>query len=232
MTGAPELDEGGGRLLVGEATLRVLVAHAADPVDVALQGPDAVRELAALQAAGVITGGRAHPALAGALAAIVRPTVCTLELSQSGKATQGWVAHDAAALLLSERDDGGGRRQLLALHPTVVPGVLAALVDLGPRSRTDATEPLAWTPDAIAAVTRRWRLEAAWVLEDGRSGGDGLEVLDTAERLWLLTTGDEGGQPIAWPVTPTLVWRQIVRLVMRRAAVVEPRGGDPQPNGD
>ena len=39
MTGAPELDEGGGRLLVGEATLRVLVAHAADPVDVALQGP-------------------------------------------------------------------------------------------------------------------------------------------------------------------------------------------------
>ena len=227
MTGAPELDEGGSRLLVGEETLRVLVAHAADPVDVALQGPDAVRELAALQAAGVITGGRAHPALAGSLAAIVRPTICTLELSQSRKAMQGWVSHDAAALLLPERDDGGGRRQLLALHPTVVPGVLASLVELGPRARSDAGEPLAWTPGAIDGVTRRWRLEAAWVLEDGRSGGDGLEVLDTPDRLWLLTTGDEGGQPIAWPVTPTLVWRQIVRLVMRRAADAEPRrGGD------
>ena len=44
----------------------------------------------------------------------------------------------------------------------------------------------------------------------------------------MLTTGDEGGQPIAWPVTPTLVWRQIVRLVMRRAADAAPRLGADQ----
>jgi hypothetical protein len=137
MTAAPELSVADGRLIIGEPTLRVLVAHAADPVDVVLQGPEAVRELAALQAAGVIAGGRAHPAVAGALAAIVRPEICTLELSYSGKAMQGWIAYDAAALLLPARDGGDGRRTLLALHPTVVPGAIAALVDLGPRPVAD-----------------------------------------------------------------------------------------------
>jgi hypothetical protein len=235
MTGAPELDAERGRLLIGEPTLRVLVAHAADPVDVALQGEEAVRELAALQAAGVIAGGRAHPSVAGALAAMVRPELCTLELSYSGKAMQGWLTYDAAALLLPERDGGEGRRTLLALHPTVVPGALAALVDLGPRpaagargprvytpeprvSTPGAPEPRVSTPDSFPQVRRRWRLEATWRLPDGVTGGDGLEVLDSADGLWMLTTGDERGQPIAWPVTPTLVWRQIVRVVMRRAA--------------
>ena len=82
----------------------------------------------------------------------------------------------------------------------------------------DGAEPIVYVPDAIADVRRRWRLEAAWKLDDGTTGGDGLEVLDTADGLWMLTTGDEGGQPIAWPVTATLVWRHIVRIVMRRAA--------------
>jgi hypothetical protein len=213
MTAVPELDAEGGRLLIGEPTLRVLVAHAADPVDVALQGPDAVRELAALTEAGVIAGGRAHPALAGALAAIVQPELCTLELSYSGKAMQGWMSYDAAALLLPVRDDREQRRTLLALHPTVVPGALAALVDLGPREAADVREP---RTGAVPGVRRQWRLEAAWRLEGDVAGGDGLEVLDSADGLWLLTSGE--GESIAWPVTPTLVWRHIVRVVMRRAA--------------
>lgn len=232
MTAAPELSVAEGRLIIGEPTLRVLVAHAADPVDAVLQGPEAVRELAALQAAGVIAGGRAHPAVAGALAAIVRPEICTLELSYSGKAMQGWIAYDAAALLLPARDGGDGRRTLLALHPTVVPGAIAALVDLGPRPVAD---PSVRPPDdlgprgvadvrepvphgAVPGVVRRWRLEAAWRLAGGVAGGDGLEVLDGADGLWLLTEGE--GESIAWPVTPTLVWRHIVRVVMRRAADV------------
>lgn len=216
MTAPPELDAAEGRLIIGEPTLRVLVAHAADPVDVALQGPEAVRELAALQAAGVIAGGRAHPALAGALAAIVRPEICTLELSYSGKAMQGWVAYDAAALLLPARDGGDGRRTLLAVHPTVVPGAIAAVVDLGPRPVADVREAL--PHGAVPRVVRRWRLEATWRLAGDVTGGDGLEVLDSANGLWLLTAGE--GQSIAWPVTPTLVWRHIVRVVMRRAADV------------
>jgi hypothetical protein len=218
MTGAPELDAEQGRLVIGESALRVLLAHTADPVSVALEGDDAVRELAALQGAGVIEGGRAHPAVAGALAAIVRPELCTLELSYAGKAMQGWLSYGAAALLLPSRSEGEARRTLLALHPTVVPGALAALVDLGPRPRTGAPEPRVVTPGAFADVRRRWRLEAAWTLPGDVAGGDGLEVIDSADGLWMLTTGDEGGQPIAWPVTPTLVWRQLVRIVMRRAA--------------
>jgi hypothetical protein len=212
MTGLPELDVPQGRLLVSESALRVLVAHAADPVAVAVEDGSAVAELAALTEAGVIAGGRAHPAIAGAVAAMVEPDVCTLELSHSGKSMQGWVASGAAALLLPARDAADDRRVLLALHPTVVPGALAGLVDLGPREQADAREPCA--PDEIADVTRRWRLVATWKLEGGAAGSDGLEVIDTPTGLWLVT----GDQPLAWPVTPTLVWRHIVRLVMRRAA--------------
>jgi hypothetical protein len=216
VSGAPDFDPERGRLLIGEDAMRVLVAHAADPIAVA--AGDAVSELAALQAAGVISGGRAHPALAGAVAAIVRPELCTLELSHSGKAMQGWVSYDAAALLLPEASGDDGRRALLAVHPTVLPVALAELVELGPRPVADGAAPVVYLPDAIDDVHRRWRLEAAWRLEDGAAGGDGLEVLDTASGLWMLTTGDEGGPPIAWPVTPTLIWRHIVRIVMRRAA--------------
>jgi hypothetical protein len=221
VTAAPELDAGQGRLLIGEATLRVLVAHAADPVGVAVQDGDAVAQLAVLAEAGIISGGRAHPAVADAVAAIVRPDICTLELSHSGKAMQGWVSHEAAALLLPARDDE--RRTLLALHPTVVPGALAPLVDLGPRpGGGDDREPCA--PDAIADVVRRWRLVAEWRLPDETPGSDGLEVIDSATGLWLVTGApvaeppDAAAELLAWPVTPTLVWRHIVRLVMRRAS--------------
>ena len=211
-----EFDPEHGRLVIGEETLRVLVAHTADPVAVAAAG--AVDELAELQAAGVISGGRAHPAVAEALAAIVRPDLSTLELSYSGKSMQGWASYGAAALLLPEREDGDGRRVLLAVHPTVLPAALAQLVDLGPRSAPEDAAPVVYGPDAIPDVQRHWRLEAAWRLDDGSTGGDGLEVLDAAAGLWMLTTGEEGGQAIAWPVTPTLVWRHLVRIVMRRAA--------------
>jgi hypothetical protein len=227
VSAAPELDAGQGRLLIGEATLRVLVAHAADPVGVAVQEGDAVPQLALLAEAGIISGGRAHPAVADALAAIVRPDVCTLELSHSGKAMQGWMSHEAAAPLLPPRDDG--RRALLALHPTVVPGALASLVDLGPRpGGEDGREPC--VPDAVADVTRRWQLVAQWRLPDETPGSDGLEVIDSASGLWLVTGAPVAGPPdpesstpvaaasLAWPVTPTLVWRQIVRVVMRRAS--------------
>jgi hypothetical protein len=211
-----EFDPERGRLVLGEETLRVLVAHAADPVGVATE--EAVEPLAALRAAGVISGGRAHPAVAEALAAIVRPELSTLELSYSGKSMQGWVSYGAAALLLPEREGDGGRRTLLAVHPTVLPAALAELVDLGPRPIPDGASPVVYIEGAIPDVHRRWRLEAAWRLEDGRTGGDGIEVLDTAGGLWMLTTPEEGGQAIAWPITPTLVWRHIVRIVMRRAA--------------
>jgi hypothetical protein len=213
VTVAPELDPR-GELLVAEPTLAVLIAHAADPVHAALQGDDAQEQLALLQTAGVIQGGRSHPAIRGALAAIVRPELCTLELAYSGRSMQGWVSASDAALLLppSEDDD---RRRLMQLHPTLLPEVLARLVDLGPRPRPSPAEPVPYEDGGMGEVRRRWRLGATWTLEDGTTGGDGLEVLDAETGLWVLEPRDDG--LLAWPVTPTFVWRHIVRLVMRRA---------------
>jgi hypothetical protein len=201
VTTAPLLEASKGRLQIAERTLGALVAHAADPVAAALE-PGAEEELVALRAAGVIEGGRAHPAIADGLAAIVRPTLCTLELDYAGKAMRGWVSTEGAALLLPARD-GEQLRTLISLHPTLLPEALARLVDLGPRPRPDATAPVA--PETVGDVRRRWRLSAAW-----ESGGAGLEILDAADGLWLLH------DTLAWPVTPTFVWRHIVRILMRR----------------
>jgi hypothetical protein len=214
VTAAPELDPA-GELLLAEPTLAVLIAHAADPVHAALGGEEAQEQLALLQGAGVIQGGSSHPAIRGALAAIVRPDLCTLELSYAGRSMQGWVSHADAALLMpaAEHED---RRRLMRLHPSLLPEVLARLVDLGPRPRPPPAEPIAYEDAAVGELRRRWRLGATWTLEDGTVGGDGLEVLDAETGLWLLEPRDD--ELLAWPVTPTFVWRHIVRLVMRRAA--------------
>ena len=152
----------------------MLVAHAADPVGAAAEGADSADQLALLRTAGVIDGPRAHPAIAGALAAIVRPELCTLELSYSGKAMRGWVSYDAAALLLPARDDEDELRTLVQVHPTLLPEALARLVDLGPRPRASAAAaPVPVDDDAVGTVNRRWRLAAAWKLDDGTAGGAG-----------------------------------------------------------
>jgi hypothetical protein len=214
VTIAPEID-GSGELLVAEPTLAVLIAHAADPVHAALQGEDAQEQLALLHAAGVIQGGSSHPAIRGALEAIVRPELCTLELAYAGRSMQGWVSASDAALLMPAGEDDE-RRRLMQLHPTLLPEVLARLVDLGPRPRASAVEPIPYEDGAVGELRRRWRLGATWTLADGTTGGDGLEVLDAETGLWVLQPGHD--ELMAWPVTPTFVWRHIVRLVMRRAA--------------
>lgn len=215
MTAAPELDAARGRLLVGEDALTTLVAHTADPVATALESGVTREELVRLHEAGVIEGGRAHPSIAAALAAIVRPQLLTLELAQGGRSMRGWVSYDAAALLLPQRDEADGRQVLLQIHPTLLPDALARLVDLGPRPPAGG-DVVPYEQAAAAGVRRRWLLVASWELAGGRRGGDGLEVLDAESGLWLLAEGEEG--TLAWPVTATFVWRRIVRLVMRRAA--------------
>jgi hypothetical protein len=212
MTDGPRLDVAKRSLLIDEPTLEVLVAHAADPVTVAVAG--ATAELGLLHAAGIIEGGRAHPAIAGALAAIVHPDLCTLELAYSGRSMRGWVSHRHAALLLPPSGDDE-RRRLVQVHPTLLPEALARLVDLGPRPRAASGVPVPPDDPAVGAVRRRWRLAATWTLDDGTAGGATLEVIDADSGLWLLHPGD-GDAAQAWPVTPTFVWRHIVRVLMRR----------------
>ena len=130
---------------------------------------------------------------------------------------RGWVSYDAAALLLPARDDEDERRTLVQVHPTLLPEALARLVDLGPRPRARATAPVPARRRRRGPVNRRWRLAAAWTLDDGTAGGAGLEILDAASGLWLLHPSDGDGA-LAWPVTPTFVWRHIVRMLMRRTA--------------
>jgi hypothetical protein len=205
-----------GRLLLAERALAVLVAHTADPVAAATEdgAPEQLRELAA---AGVIEGGRAHPAIADALAAIVSPDLCTLELAHSGKAMRGWVSYSGAALLLPAGDDEEECRTLLSVHPTLLPEAVARFVELGPRPRAAVAAPVAPEDPAVGTIRRRWRLSAAWTLDDGTAGGGALEILDAEHGLWLLHPG-EGEDTLAWPVTPTFVWRHVVRLLMRRPA--------------
>ncbi len=137
-----------------------------------------------------------------------------------------------------------GRRTLTWLHPSLLPEALARLVDLGPRPRVMRAEPLRLSTtsldrllevgragaaggeseplDAVAAelslasgLRRRWRLSSAWTLDAGGSRGGTLEAIDTDGGVWLLE--GEGERLVAWPVTPTVIWRLIVNLVMRRA---------------
>src|SRR5205085_5959386 len=97
-----------------------------------------------------------------------------------------------------------------------LPEAVARLVDLGPRPRPGAIAAVGCDDPEVGEVRRRWRLAATWTLDDGARGGAVLEVLDAETGLWLVHPRD--GELLAWPATPTVVWRQIVRLVMRRAA--------------
>jgi hypothetical protein len=211
----PVLDAAKHTLRIAEPTLATLVAHAADPVHASLEGPEAERQLALLHAAGVIRGGRSHPAIREALKAIVRPELCTLELRADDRVVQGWVGYGSAALLRAPEADG--TRRLLQLHPTLLPEALARLVDLGPRPRQEDDTRVPFDEHAFSAVRRRWRLTAGWTLDDGAAGTAELDVLDTDGGLWVLERAEDG-ERTALPATATFVWRHLVRLLMRRPA--------------
>lgn len=244
MTVPPGVDPATGSVALAPETFAVLVQHAVDPA-ATVAAAQAAEQLDLLSCAGVIDGEAVRPRLEKALAAIVDPQLCTLELQQSGKTMEGWADPSIVALLLPAAEDG--RHTLTWLHPSLLPEALARLVDLGPRPRAIRAEPLrlgvggldrlledgAEAAGAVlgasastgtlnaasslaAGLRRRWRLSAAWELDGGERAGAAVEAVDTDAGIWLLE--GEGDGLIAWPVTPSLIWRLIVRLVMRRAA--------------
>lgn len=212
-TPTPTLDPDSGELWVAESTFRVLVDHAADPIAAAVRNPDARHQLTLLQSAGIIDGGTVHSALAGPLATVVGPEISRFQLHRSSKVMLGWLSREVGALLLPAGEDGLCR--FLHLHPSLLPESLARLVDLSPRPPAPGAEPVPYEEAALAGVRGRWQLSAAWTLSDGRNSGGRLQVLDTDEGMWLLRPGDDK-QLVAWPAAPTLVWRLIIRLIMRR----------------
>ncbi len=191
-------------------------------------------QTAALHDAGVIAQGSPHPSLAPALGAVLEPLV-TLDVRQcdhEGRRIDatGWVAPGAAALLLDAPQD---LRELMTVHPAMLPAALARVVALGPRART-ADSPL-HVPDELAALLlgsdgqgrrtavrevggdrlpdvaegpwNHWSIEARWALDAGRT----VTVLDTPHQMWLVERG--AGQHVLWPSDPTSVWRLFTRLL-------------------
>ncbi|MGH3322447.1 MAG: hypothetical protein ACRDN9_20185 [Streptosporangiaceae bacterium] len=94
---------------------------------------------------------------------------------------------------------------------------MARLVGLVPRPRPHRAEPLAYREGVLSDVVRHWRLRADWT-GDGESGGDEFEVVDTEHGMWVLRHGGGNEAPTAWPTTPTLVWRRLIRMTERRPA--------------
>lgn len=221
MTVAPEFNARTGQLWVTEEMFAALVAHATSTVG----APDTADHLESLHAAAAIDEqGRPHDALAGSLAAIREPNRGTLELSYAGKSMRGWIGEEGAALLMPAGDDG---RRLLSHFPlSVLPGVLAKVVDLGPRPRPEPATPVRYDEEGFDGVRRHWLLTAEWEASQRPGGGTtgptesterktALEVIDTEGGLWVLRPNSDG-ERMAWPSTPTRVWRQLVRFVLRR----------------
>lgn len=128
-------DARSGRLRLDEPAARALLDW--------VTGADAGPAVTELHDAGVIVAGRPHPALETGLKALNEP-VCRLEVALRASTGErlsgsGWVAAEAAALLMDLPDDG--MRELITVHPTFLPAGLARVVRLGPRTRIDS-EPL------------------------------------------------------------------------------------------
>lgn len=184
-----EFDSRTGTVTAEPALLDAL-AREVDPL------PGALRE------AGAVRDGRPHPGLERVLDALHHPDHGTLRLTYKGRSLDGWVGATRTALLTPAHADG--RRALVRVHPTLVPGALAKVVALQPRPRaTDErrAEDLAGDPGTV-----RW-----WTLRHSPSGhraGCLLEVVDTDGGLYVV---DDRGT--ATPTDPSSVFRLIVRAV-------------------
>ena len=199
--------------------------------------------LAELRSAGAVRGRQPHPVLVPVLGAVAEP-VCglRLELVDDQRRTEqgeGWVAGDAAALLLESPE--AGQCELVAVHPMFLPAAIARIVRLGPRPRIPAAEPLQVRPELLDRLTSHhsgvredaarelppgataaalasglrldWSVRASWTGLRDSLGGRTLRVLDTVAGLWLVEPG--GGAMVVWPTTPTAVWRALVLLLPR-----------------
>jgi len=215
MSATPFVDQPKGEVLLEPTTFEALVRLTEHGKGVAGE-PGMTEQLELLRAGSVIDDrGRVHPALAGTLAAIRRPAICRMELTQRGRAAHVWVSWSEAALLLPFTDDG--LLKLTHLPVSLLPEALARLVGLRPGSRSaPAVGHMTLQRLLAEPVQRHWRLSAVWTLADGRPYGQSLEVVVDADGgLWRLNPRDDS-EPTAWPTTPTEVWQSIIRLVLAR----------------
>ncbi len=192
------------------------------------------RQTADLRTAGVIDQGHLHTSLVPALGAALEPVI-TLAVEQSDDEGvridgTGWVGPAGGAFLLDAPDE---LRELVVVHPAMLPATLARIVALGPRER-GATSPRRHSDAAMGALlsadtrARRaavneaggdslsdlidgpwnhWSIRAQWPPD----GQHGLAVLDTVQQMWLIERS--AGMSLLRPTDPTEVWRLLIRIL-------------------
>jgi len=195
--------------------------------------------LAALREAGVLGPEGIHPEVEAALAPMQRP-VCELVVRDGGRPAEGWMASNAVTFVVAGDD---GLADVSVLHPSLLPWTLAALVELGPRRRSQTAAKLrlgradlerllgSRDPEAgrgsareeapeeveraldALAGARRWRAEARWSGPGGQRSERAVEAIDTDAGLWLIEP--DGSELSLRPVTSTTAWRLLIRLPPR-----------------
>jgi hypothetical protein len=160
---------------------------------------------------------------AGELPAEVADPRVRLRILRAGEQIDGWLGDETVVLALPQVDEPA-QLEMRTYALGFLPGVLADLIDLGPRPRADRGELQVPAPVLAAALAadgpERERL--AHVLQapialtrievepaDG-SPGASLELLDTAAGLWLVRA--DGEDVVLAPTTATRVFRGLVRL--------------------
>lgn len=218
MTTAPELNARTGELRLAEPAFATLVSHVNAGHTMAGEPPaaeEAHEHLRLLRAAGALDEyGRVHPSLTETLATIGDEAPGAVELAYKGKAMRGWFGKQTAAMLLPAGEDG--RCLLTSLPLPLLPGALGRLADLSHRPRPEPARPVSYHQGALADVRRHWQASVTWH-ENGVGDKRTLEVVDTEGGLWVIQSG-EHGEKVAWPSTPTRVWRLLVRLVTGEAS--------------
>lgn len=161
------------------------------------------------------------------------------------EAHEGWVAGHAAALLLAADGGllelvsvhpsflpealarlvglGPGPRLEGAAPVRLTVRTINQLTGSDPRARSAAAEQLRRaaagtdqqaTAQALGGGVRcRWEAVVTWPAAAGVAGRRALHVLDTPAGPWLLEPAGAG--LLAWPTTPTTVWRALTTLLPR-----------------
>lgn len=194
-------------------------------------GRGAATEVEALTACGALVAGRPHPVLESVLAPTLAPLL-ELTITSGDTAGRGWSDAEHASLLVPV--GGGWRRRLAGMEASLLPGVLAGMLGLGPRPVPEGREPVELEvaqlgrliarergqaraggaqlpPEAAAAVAglrAHWRVDAGWVEEQRL---EMLEVLDADRGLWLVVP-QEGGVRMQ-PTHAAEVWRHLTGLI-------------------
>lgn len=219
--GAPgslaEFDPATGTLLVAFDTSDALLHHAGlqerPPTDLKVH-------LDVLRSCGALHGEAPHPAVGRSLQAIAAPTA-TLVLLRGGATARGWLAPHASTLSVPV---SAHCLEISCVAPGFVPGLLARLVELKPRSTPGTGTIELSTADAARLIAvglgdpapdsadPRMTVRDHWLVEVSYADGatETCEVLDTKAGLYSVTA--QGNVVRAAPVTATAVWRALVRL--------------------